>query len=326
MSTHVSVVIPLCNEVENLVPMVERLGAVFAAKLPSVAYEVIFVDDGSTDGTREGLARLVAAHPRLRAIYFRRNFGKAAALAVGFKQARGEVIVTIDGDLQDPPEEIPLLLAKLDEGYDLVSGWKKSRQDPLEKRLPSKFFNWMVARAFGVPLHDFNCGFKVYRAWCVRNVMLSGSLYRFLPVFVAQQGGRIAEVPITHQRRLHGKSKYGFGRYLQGLFDIVTMVFVSKFFFKPMHFFGLVALPLLLLGGAITAGLVGMHVYWLVSGDQSFQLINRPILIFAMSLMGLGLNIILIGALSEFLLQLHGASGPSHHFYSVERVQEGGAS
>jgi glycosyltransferase involved in cell wall biosynthesis len=320
--TTISVVIPVKDEVQTVAPLLERLHQVLFDMPKVTAHEIIFVDDGSTDGTREALEELARKHPAVKVILFRGNFGKSAALGAGFAEARHDFIITMDGDLQDDPAEIPRFVELLERGYDLVSGWKFVRHDSLEKRFPSKIFNFLISRLSGIRLHDFNCGFKAYRSWCLKNVRLSGNLYRFLPVFVARQGGKITELPVRHHARKFGRSKYGPRRYFHGLFDLFTMVLLGNFFFKPMYFFGMIAVPLILFALSVAAYLIGGHVYWLVSGDQTFQLHDRPMLGFSLTMLGLGLNILLVGLLAEMLLQLTGAN-QAHYFYSIEKTVVG---
>jgi glycosyltransferase involved in cell wall biosynthesis len=298
----ISFVIPVYNEAENIAEVIDGiLGAVSQSANPQ-EFEIIVVDDGSTDRGPAVLDELGAKHPHLKVITLRKNFGKSAALMAGFDQANGEVVITLDGDCQDDPAEIPRFLEKLEEGYDLVSGWKKERRDPLEKRITSRIFNSVVSRVTGVPLHDMNCGFKAYRAWCLRNIALTGNLYRFLPVLVAQRGGRLAEIQVRHHPRKSGESKFGLKRYLEGILDLCTVILLSRFFQKPLYFFGLIGLPLILLGGTIGLYLVGGHIYYLLSGDVQYELLSRPLLQISITLFGIGLHIFLIGLLAELIL------------------------
>src|SRR5215216_6183967 len=213
----------------------------------------IFVDDGSTDGTFAALTRLHNAEQNVRVVRLRRNFGKAAALVAGFDQAHGETVVTIDGDLQDDPAEIPRLLAKLDEGFDLVSGWKTKRRDPWRRRLLSKIFNAVTSRVSGLRLHDMNCGLKAYRAEVVRGVRIYGELHRFLPVLAHYRGYRVAELPVNHRPRPHGRSRYGLERYVRGFLDLLTVSFMGRYRHRPLHLFGGLGLVLGALGTAVLA-------------------------------------------------------------------------
>ena len=232
----ISVVVPLLNEEATL----EELYAEIAAALEprGEAFEVVFVDDGSTDRSLEVLHHLHETADNVVVVHLRRNFGKAAALKAGFLEARGEIIVTIDADLQDDPAEIPQLLAKLDEGFDLVSGWKTRRNDPFLRRAFSRIFNATTALISGVRLHDVNCGLKAYRAEVLQDMRLYGELHRFIPVLAAYQGYRIAEIPVNHRARQHGRSRYGPERYLRGFFDLLSVTFMGRYRYRPLHLFG----------------------------------------------------------------------------------------
>ena len=221
----ISVVVPVYNEERSVALLYEELEA--ALEPSGESWQVVYVDDGSTDGSFAALTRLHAHHDNVRVVRLRRNFGKAAALAAGFAEATGEIVVTIDGDLQDDPSEIPRLLAKLEEGFDLVSGWKARRRDPLTRRLPSKLFNWVAGRMSGLHLHDMNCGLKAYRAEVVHGLVLYGELHRFIPVLAHYRGYRVAELPVHHRARAHGRSRYGLERYVRAFLDLLTVSFLS---------------------------------------------------------------------------------------------------
>jgi len=231
--TLLSFVIPCFNEEESLRLLYE--GIVRHTPCP---YEILFINDGSTDASADIIKQLRQADENVHLISFRKNMGKSAALQAGFQTVKGSVVITMDADLQDEPTEIPRFLEKIQEGYDVVSGWKVRRLDPWEKRLPSKLFNRVVSALSGVKLHDFNCGFKAYRAEVVRQVNLYGELHRFIPVLAYRNGFSIAEIGVKHNERKFGKSKFGLERYLRGLFDAMTVSFLSKYHLKPMHFFG----------------------------------------------------------------------------------------
>jgi glycosyltransferase involved in cell wall biosynthesis len=231
-----SLVIPMLNEAESLAPLHAEIDAV--AKAHALNIEIVFVDDGSTDASWATVLDLARADPRVRGVKFRRNFGKAAALAAGFKEARGGTIVTLDADLQDDPHEIPRFLAALQGGLDVVSGWKKVRHDPIHKVFPSRVFNWLVGRVTGVKLHDHNCGMKAYNAEVFKEVKLYGELHRFIPVLAAARGFRVGELVINHRARKFGRSKYGFRRFAKGFLDLVTVKFLTGFGHRPQHLLG----------------------------------------------------------------------------------------
>ena len=226
-----SLVIPLLNEEESLRPLMEQIRGVLATQ--DRTYEVIFIDDGSTDGSIAVLEDLHNTYPEVKVIQFRRNFGKAAAYTAGFQRARGTYIITMDADLQDDPAEIPNLLAKIEEGYDLVSGWKKKRFDPLGKTLPSKFFNWVTGFVSGIDIHDFNCGLKIYRSEVTKDIRVLGELHRYIPVLAHMEGYRIGEIPVQHHPRQYGVTKYGWGRLLKGFLDLLTVMYIGKYMGRP---------------------------------------------------------------------------------------------
>ena len=233
----ISVVVPVHDEERSVALLHEELAA--ALDPLGRPWEVVFVDDGSTDGTFAALTRLHAAHDDVRVVRLRRNFGKAAALQAGFEEAQGEVVVTIDGDLQDDPAEIPRLLAKLEEGFDLVSGWKTKRRDPLDAADPVAASSTRVTgRLSGLRLHDLNCGLKAYRAEVVRGLRIYGELHRFIPVLAHYRGFRVAELPVNHRPREHGRSRYGIERYVRGFLDLLTVTFMGRYRHRPLHLFG----------------------------------------------------------------------------------------
>ncbi len=254
----ISVIVPVYNEERSVGLLYEELQAALDP-LPD-EWEVVYVDDGSTDESFAALTRLHSRAANVRVVRLRRNFGKAAALAAGFAEAAGDVVVTIDGDLQDDPSEIPHLLAKLDEGFDLVSGWKTRRRDPLTRRIPSKLFNWVAGRMSGLHLHDMNCGLKAYRRDVVRGLVLYGELHRFIPVLAHEQGYRIAELPVNHRPRGHGRSRYGLERYLRGFLDLLTVSFMGRYRHRPLHLFGGLGLLLTVAGTAVLAYLTVVKI------------------------------------------------------------------
>ena len=250
-----SIVIPVHNEEHSILPLYDRLSAVLEPL--HRPYEIIFVDDASSDRSFELLANLVETDSRLTVVRLRRNFGQTAALSAGFHEAKGEVIIAMDGDLQHAPEDIPALLQKIDEGYDIASGWRKDRIDnALTRKIPSRIANWLMAKASGIELRDFGTTFKAYRAEVLRDVNLYGELHRFIPALASIYGARVAEVPIRNTPRAAGDSHYGIGRTFRVLFDILTIKFLLKYFTRPMHFFGSIGLASGGLGAAILAFLV----------------------------------------------------------------------
>jgi glycosyltransferase involved in cell wall biosynthesis len=292
----ISVVIPVHNEEQT----VELLFAELAPVLDGCAdtWQVLFVDDGSTDGTFAALTRLHAAQPGVHIVRLRRNFGKASALAAGFAEADGDVVVTMDGDLQDDPHEIPYLLAKLDEGYDLVSGWKARRRDPLSRRVPSRLFNAVAGRMSGLRLHDMNCGLKAYRAEVVRDLQLYGELHRYIPVLAHYRGFRVAELPVNHRPREHGRSRYGVERYLRGFLDLLTVTFVGRYRHRPLHLFGGFGLALLVAGLAVLVYLTVLKI----SGEA---IGGRPLLILGVLLVVVGMQFLSLGLLTELVTSQH---------------------
>ena len=292
----ISVVVPLLNEEASLEELYREVAAALEAR--GEPFEVVFVDDGSTDGSGSVLARLHEEHTNVVVIRLRRNFGKAAALKAGFLEARGEIIVTIDADLQDDPAEIPQLLAKLDEGFDLVSGWKTRRNDPWSRRLFSRIFNWTNAVISGVRLHDVNCGLKAYRAEVVQGMRLYGELHRFIPVLAAYQGYRVAEIPVNHRARQHGRSRYGPERYLRGFFDLLSVTFMGRYRYRPLHLFGGVGLLMGALGFIILLYLT-MLWFWGHGID------GRPLFFLGVLLMLVGVQFVSLGLLSELITSQH---------------------
>ena len=294
-----SLVIPVYNEEGNLTALHERLtSSLQAIGLP---YEIIFVDDGSKDGTWNLIRSLRAQDPQVLGLRHRRNFGKARALSHGFAAASGAAIVTMDGDLQDDPDELPKFIETLNNGFDLASGWKQRRQDPLGKTAPSKVFNWTVRKVTGVPLHDFNCGFKAYRQEAAKSIRLYGELHRFTPVLANAEGFRIAEIPVKHHPRTWGESKYGWSRLVKGFLDLFTVFFLTEYRQRPMHLFGLPGLISAFIGGLIGLFLTSERIV----RDQ--QIGTRPLLMLAVLLVVLGVQFFGLGLLGEYLA--HGSNG-----------------
>ena len=307
----VSVVIPVYNERESVRPLAQELLVVL--RRLGRRSEVLFVDDGSTDGTSEALADLATAEPEIAVVRLRRNFGKAAALMAGFREARGDAIVTIDGDLQDDPAEIPRLLAELEAGADLVSGWKRERQDSWSKRAASRVFNGVTARMSGVALHDLNCGFKAYRAEVVRSLALTGDQYRYIPVLAANEGFRVSELPVNHRPRRFGSSKYGFERYLRGFLDLLTILFIGRFRQRPMHLFGGAGMLLIAGGVVICAYLAVLRL----AGEG---IGNRPLLLLGVLMIVVGVQLFTIGLVSEMIQRYHLRPQDDEARSRVERV------
>lgn len=299
MKPFVSVVCPVLNEEESIPKLVQELVDVLTRlkKTRIDAFEIIFVDDGSTDGTRAVLEQLHERYPSVGVVGFRANSGKSAALAQGFNAARGTVIITMDGDLQDDPREIPALLDALDTGLHVVSGWKAERHDPWTKRLPSRVYNWATRLASGLPLHDFNCGLKAYRRDVIDEIRVYGQMHRFLPVLAHWRGFKVGEIPVRHRARQFGVSKFGASRFVAGTLDFMTIVFLMKYRRRPLHLFGLVGLALFLLGIVVNLYLA---VVWL----QTHAIGGRPLLIFGLLSTILGFQFISIGLLGEMLVHL----------------------
>ncbi|MCH8474284.1 MAG: glycosyltransferase family 2 protein [Opitutales bacterium] len=305
-NVHLSFVIPVCNE-EGTV------GELFAQIKKAVEeagegpMEVIFVDDGSTDGSWKEITKLHEKYPEeVKALAFRRNFGKAAALAEGFEEACGEIVFTLDADLQDDPLEISRFLEKIREGYDLVSGWKKDRKDPLGKTVPSRFFNFMTRMVSGVRLHDFNCGFKAYRQEVVKNITLYGELHRYIPVLANGEGFRITEIPVRHRPREQGVSKYGWKRFLRGFLDLMTVVTTTRYLMRPAHLFG--GLGILL--GALGAGIL---IYLSAGWFMGFRGIgSRPLFFFGILFTLLSAQFLSLGLVSELILKTSNERNKRH--------------
>jgi len=291
-----SIVVPVYNEEGSVGPLHEQLSAVLG-RLAKTS-EILFVDDGSTDATLARLEEIAARDGRVRLISFRRNFGKAAALSVGFREARGATIITLDGDLQDDPEEIPSFLETLAQGYDVVSGWKRRRHDPLSKRAPSRLFNWVTARVTGLALHDFNCGFKAYRAEAARTIRVYGEQHRYIPVLADRLGFRVGEKEVRHRPRQHGASKYGTARFVNGFLDLLTVMFLNTSQRNPLHVFGRLGVLFLIAGLAINLYMAGI---WLIEG----ALRVRPMLIFGVILVILGIQFVSMGLLAEMIASVH---------------------
>ena len=287
-----SVVVPAYNEAESLPELHRELQA--ALDPLDMTWEVLYVDDGSRDGTDRAIERICAEDPRARGILLSRNFGKSAALATGFKAVRGTLVCTMDADLQDDPAELPKLFTVLDQGFDLVSGWKVKRRDPLTKRLPSKLFNTVTSAVAGVRLHDFNCGFKLYRREVVDALEVYGELHRFLPALAHWRGFRVGEVGVNHRPRRFGQSKFGASRFVNGFLDLLTAAFISTSALKPLHVFGRIGLAFFLVG-------FGLAVWFVVQWAHGEPLRVRPLMLFGAASVLLGIQFILMGLLGEMI-------------------------
>ena len=293
-----SVVVPIYNEAESIEALVEAIAN--SVQKTQLSYEIICVDDGSKDGSTAVLTDLAARRFDLKAVILRRNYGQTPAMAAGFESARGKVIVTLDGDLQNDPADIPMLLAKLDEGYDLVSGWRKNRQDAaLTRLLPSKIANIIIAKVTGVRLHDYGCSLKVYRSELVADMNLYGELHRFLPALAYIEGARITEVPVRHHARRFGQSKYGLGRTIRVVMDLLTVYFMKKFLTRPMHVFGLGGIISLVSGIAMATYLTVVKLFL----NQNIG--DRPLLILAVLLIITGVNLFCFGLVTELLMRTY---------------------
>jgi len=310
-----SIVIPLYNEEENVKPLYEKLKA--ALDGAGREYEIIVVDDGSTDGSFEVLKRLHEDDERLKVIRFRRNFGQTAAFAAGFDRSQGEVAITLDADLQNDPADIPLLLEKIEEGYDVVSGWRLPRQDPfLTRRFPSMIANWLISQVTGVRLHDYGCSLKAYRREVVKNVQLYGELHRFIPAIANWMGVSVAEVPVRHYARRFGKSKYGLSRTARVLLDLLTVRFLLSYSTRPIHIFGGLGLISFVAG----IGLGGYLSY--VKFILGEKIGERPLLLLAILLMVMGVQLISMGLLGELVVRTYYET-LDKPIYAVREVLDG---
>ncbi|WP_421774081.1 glycosyltransferase family 2 protein [Gracilimonas sp.] len=289
----ISIVVPVYNEEESL-PELEK--AINKALSTDYSYEIIFVDDGSSDTSWQQVLAMGAEKDFVHGIALSHNYGKSVALQAGFEKAKGRYVVTMDADLQDDPNEVPEMVQMLKDGYDLVSGWKKERHDPISKTIPSKFFNFVTRKVAGIELHDFNCGLKAYRSEVVKNIYLYGELHRYIPMLAKREGyTRIAEKVVTHHPRKYGKTKFGFSRFMNGFLDLVTITFVQRYLQKPMHFFGTVGVLLLFAGGGINLYMAMLKfVYGQGIGD-------RPLLFLGILLMVVGVQFFSTGLLGEMI-------------------------
>jgi glycosyltransferase involved in cell wall biosynthesis len=303
-----SVIIPLFNEEQSLRELYDGLRSAIG-KIGR--YEIIFVDDGSSDGSMRVLHELRNRDRRIKIIRFRRNFGKSAALSVGFTQAEGTFVVTMDADLQDDPHEIPGLLHEIKKGFDLVSGWKKKRRDPLSKTIPSRFFNFVTSMLTGIKLHDFNCGLKIYRKEVVKELKIYGELHRYIPVLAHWLGYRIGEMAVQHHPRKYGKTKFGLGRFWKGFLDLLTVLFTTRYMQRPLHLFGFWGLFFVAAGFAIDLYLAILKIV------EGMSLSNRPLFMGGILLIIVGVQFISVGLLGELITKTRQAYDKE---YSIKEI------
>ena len=311
----ISVVVPLYNEEESLPELVAWIGRV--AEDNNLSYEIIMVDDGSTDNSWSVVERLKSEYPAIRGISFSRNYGKSAALYCGFEMARGEVVFTMDADLQDSPDEIPAMRRMiLDEGYDLVSGWKRKRYDPAGKRIPSKFFNFTARLMSGIKLHDFNCGLKAYRKEVIKNIEVYGEMHRYIPYLAKNAGfNKISEKVVQHQARKYGVTKFGLSRFVNGYLDLISLWFLSKFGVQPMHIFGFLGSLMFVFGFLAVIGVGAHKLYAMYSGQPYILVTDSPYFYLALTTMILGTQLFLAGFLGEMIAR----NAPERNNYKIEK-------
>jgi glycosyltransferase involved in cell wall biosynthesis len=312
---NISIVIPVYNEEESLPILYQKLKAVLEKlkKSDKKSYEIIFVDDGSTDKSFEILEKIQKKDKKVKVIKFRGNFGQTAAFSAGFEEAKGEVIVTLDADLQNDPNDISLLLKKIDEGYDVVSGWRKKRKDPLlRKKIPSKISNFLARKLTGVEIHDSGCALKAYKKEALKNIELYGEMHRFIPAIVAWKGYKVSEVTVFHHPRKFGKTKYGLWRIMKGFLDLLVVVFWRKYSTRPIHLFGALGILMGLLGFIISFYLTMMKILY----NQS--LTNRPLLLLGILLIILGVQFIIFGLLADIMIRVYYSKEEKP--YDVERT------
>lgn len=289
----ISIVIPLYNEEESLPELTADIEEAVSAQY---TYEIIFVDDGSTDTSFQVVRNLAEENDHVRGISFGHNYGKSVALQAGFEKVKGKFVVTMDADLQDDPNEVPEMIQMLKDGLDMVSGWKKERFDPISKTVPSKFFNYVTRKAAGIHLHDFNCGLKAYKREVIDNIYLYGELHRYIPMLAKKEGyTRIGEKVVKHHPRKYGKTKFGLSRFINGFLDLITILFVQRYFQKPMHFFGTFGILLLLIGTGINTYMAAIKIF------LGMGIGNRPLLFLGILLMVLGIQLLSTGLIGELI-------------------------
>ncbi len=304
----ISIVIPAYNEKDSLRELYEKIRQTVTQH--NYKYEIIMIDDGSTDDSVRVLKDLRQRDNRIKVISFRRNYGKSAALSVGFEQAKGDIIISMDADLQDDPAEIPKLISEINRGKDMVSGWKKKRFDPITKTIPSRFFNFVTSMLTGIPLHDFNCGLKAYKKEVLKEINVYGELHRFIPVLAHWQGYTIGEVVVQHHKRKYGKTKFGVGRFWRGFFDLITVLFTTRYMQKPLHFFGSWGLVFFLSGFVIDIYLIYQKF------AEGMALSNRPLFLGGILLIIVGIQFISIGLIGEMITK----SRESKNEYSIKDI------
>lgn len=313
---NISVVVPLYNEVESLPELSAWIEKVMLAN--QFSYEVIFIDDGSTDGSWELIEKLCRDNSCFKGIKFRRNYGKSAGLFCGFEQAQGDVVITMDADLQDSPDEIPELYRMItEEKYDLVSGWKKKRKDPVfSKNIPSKFYNWTARRMTGIKIHDFNCGLKAYRKQVVKSIEVYGDMHRYIPVLAKWAGfKRITEKVVQHQERKFGTTKFGIERFIRGPLDLLSVIFISKFSKRPMHFFGVIGTLMFLLGFASAIWVGTEKIIRTLHNELAPRVTSSPYFYLALTAMIIGTQLFLAG----FLAELNSRNSSERNHYLIEK-------
>lgn len=314
---NLSLVIPLYNEDESLPELEEWIAKVMIAH--NFSYEVILIDDGSTDKSWEVIQNLIKKNPNVKGIKFRRNYGKSAALNIGFAEANGDVIITMDADLQDSPEEIPELYRRIKEdNYDIISGWKKKRYDPISKTLPTKLFNWATRKMSGIYLHDFNCGLKAYRNEVIKNIEVYGEMHRYIPVIAKSAGfSIIGEQIVEHRARKYGTTKFGLSRFVNGLLDLMTIFFMGKFGKKPMHFFGVYGLLSFMLGFCIAMFLIIDKMIHIIHHEKAPLVADSPLFYLGLVCMIIGTQLFLSGFIGE-LVSRNG--GDRNHYAVAEKI------
>lgn len=308
---NMSVVIPVFNEGESIPHLAKSLK--FVLDSPKTNYEIIFVDDGSTDNSFALLKSFHEDDEHIKIIKFRRNFGQTAALSAGFEYAKGEIIITMDADLQNDPEDIPLLLKKINEGYDVVSGWRADRKDSLTKKISSKFSNWLARKLTGIDIHDFGCTFKAYKRECIDDLELYGEVHRYIPALVAWKGFKVGETKVNHHPRKYGKTKYNIWRLLKGFLDLINIKFWTQYSTRPLHFFGILGIIQFLVGFLIGLYLTILKLFF------GHSLADRPLLLLSTLLIILGIQFVTFGFLSEILIRVYYEKRKS---YAIDRVME----